>query len=176
MRYVPLALLCALGLSAQQKKIENLAPYYATPTAVVDRMLKLGGLEAGEKMFDLGSGDGRIVIMAARKYKADATGVEFDDSLFKQSMQRIKSLGLSATARIIHGDLLQQDYSSADLLTVYLLPVANEKLKPIFERQLKKGVRIVSHNAEFAGWTPLKVETIENDGEGHSHKLYLYSK
>src|SRR5882724_1676736 len=142
MRLVIWAALCTMAVSGQ----ESLAPYYATPAAVVDRMLKLGGLEAGEKMFDLGSGDGRIVIMAARKYKADATGVEFDDSLFKQSMQRIKSLGLSSTARIIHGDLLKQDYSSADLLTVYLLPVANEKLAPIFEKQLKKGARVVSHN------------------------------
>src|SRR6266581_9168489 len=107
----------ALLLAAQDKqaeKIEKLAPYYPTPEIIVDKMLQLGGLKAGEKMFDLGSGDGRIVIMAARKYKADATGVEFDDSLFKQSMDRIKALGLSATARLIHGDLLKQDYSSAD--------------------------------------------------------------
>jgi protein-L-isoaspartate O-methyltransferase len=172
MRCVYLAVLCALGATGQ----ESLAPYYATPMSVVDRMLKLGGLQAGEKMFDLGSGDGRIVIMAARKYKADATGVEFDNALFKRSMQTIKSLGLAASARIIHGDLLRQDYASADLLTVYLLPVANEKLAPIFEKQLKKGARIVSHNSEFSGWTAVKVESIENDGEGHSHKLYLYQR
>src|SRR5262245_52724985 len=108
MKYVLLALLGPLVLSGQDKKIEILAPYYATPMPVVERMLKLGGLEAGEKMFDLGSGDGRIVIMAARKYKADATGVEVDSSLVKKSIQRIKSQGLSATARIIQGDLLQQ--------------------------------------------------------------------
>ena len=104
------------------------------------------------------------------------TGVELDDALYKQSMQRIRSLGLAATARIIHGDLLKQDYASADLLTVYLLPIANEKLAPIFEKQLKKGARIVSHNSEFSGWTAVKVENIENDGEGHSHKLYLYQR
>ena len=95
-------------------------------------MLKLGELKAGEKMFDLGSGDGRIVIDAARKYKADAIGVELDDSLYKQSMERIKSLGLPQTARIIHGDLLKQDYSSADLLTVYLLPVATDWSRPFW--------------------------------------------
>ena len=66
--------------------------------------------------------------------------------------------------------------SAAVALTVYLLPIANEKLAPIFEKQLKKGARIVSHNSEFSGWTAVKVENIENDGEGHSHKLYLYSK
>src|SRR5262252_5676786 len=127
--------LLALVASAQDKHIESLAPYYATPELVVDRMLKLADLKPGDRMFDLGSGDGRIVIMAARKYRADATGVEFDDSLFKQSMQRIKTLGLSAAARIIHGDLTKQDYSSADLLTVYLLPVGNEKVSPMLEKQ-----------------------------------------
>jgi protein-L-isoaspartate O-methyltransferase len=176
MRYFLLPALWLCALSAQDKRIENLAPYYQTPEAIVDRMLKLGGLQAGEKMFDLGSGDGRIVIMAARKYKADATGVEFDDTLFKGSMKRIKSLGLSAIARIIHGDLLKQDYSSADLLTIYLLPVANEKLTPILEKQLKKGARVVSHNSGFPAWTPVKIEDIENDGEGHSHRLYLYQR
>jgi cyclopropane fatty-acyl-phospholipid synthase-like methyltransferase len=91
-------------------------------------MLKLAGLRPGERVFDLG-GDGRIVIMAARKYKADATGVEFDDSLFKQSMQRIKGLGLSPTARIIHGDLLAEDYTSADLLTIYLATGGQREVK-----------------------------------------------
>src|SRR5271168_3972455 len=96
---------CARLAWAQDPPAEKLAPYYPTPETIVDKMLQLGGLKAGEKMFDLGSGDGRIVIMAARKYKADATGVEFDDPLYRQSMERIKTLGLSATARIIHGDL-----------------------------------------------------------------------
>ena len=166
--------LLALVASAQDKHIESLAPYYATPELVVDRMLKLADLKPGERMFDLGSGDGRIVIMAARKYRADATGVEFDGSLFKQSMQRIKRLGLSSTARIIHGDLLAQDYSSADVLIIYLLPVANAKLMPILEKQLKKGARVVSHNSEFSDWSPVKVDDVENDGEGHRHRLYLY--
>jgi precorrin-6B methylase 2 len=168
--------LLALALCAQDKQIENLAPYYATPEIVVDRMLKLGKLRPGERMFDLGSGDGRIVIMAARKYKADATGVEFDDSLFKQSVRRIQRLGLSPTARIIHGDLLVQDYASADLLTIYLLPIANTKLMPILEKQLKKGARVVSHNSEFSSWAPAKIDDIESDGEGHSHRLYLYRR
>src|SRR5213593_3625213 len=101
MRWLTSALVCALALSAQSGRIESLAPYYPTPEAVVDRMLQLGGLRAGEKMFDLGSGDGRIVIMAARKYKADATGVEIEGTLVKQSMRRIASLGLAETARII---------------------------------------------------------------------------
>src|SRR5882724_4325113 len=86
-------------LGAQGGDAEKLAPYYPTPESIVDKMLQLGELKPGEKMFDLGSGDGRIVIQAARKYKADGTGVEFDDSLFRQSMEKIKSLGLSSSAR-----------------------------------------------------------------------------
>src|SRR4051812_29373169 len=90
------SLLLGSAAWAQQDDTEKLAPYYPTPEIVVEKMLELGGLKAGEKMFDLGSGDGRIVIIAARKYKADATGVEFDASLVKQSSARIKTLGLAS--------------------------------------------------------------------------------
>ena len=173
---IPAGLLCLAGLYAQQAQIEKLAPYYPTPESIVEKMLQLGELKAGEKMFDLGSGDGRIVIQAARKFKADGTGVEFDDSLYRQSMEKIKSLGLSATARIIHGDLLVQDYSSADLLTVYLLPVATDKVTPLLEKQLKKGARVVAHDFEFASWKPAKIQDIDDDGEGRSHRLYLYRR
>jgi protein-L-isoaspartate O-methyltransferase len=171
-----LSLSCWILLPAQAPKDEQLAPYYPTPQAVVDKMLQLGGLKAGEKMFDLGSGDGRIVIMAAQKYKADATGVELSDSLYRQSIDRIKTLGLVSAARIIHGDLLKQDYSSADLLTVYLLPVGNNLVTPILEKQLKPGARIVAHDFEFAAWKPVQSVTIEDDGEGRSHRLYLYRR
>jgi protein-L-isoaspartate O-methyltransferase len=161
---------------APADKGEKLAPYFPTPETIVDKMLKLGELKAGETVFDLGSGDGRIVIDAARKYKAKAIGVELDDSLYKQSMDRIKSLGLSATARIIHGDLLKQDYSSADLLTVYLLPVATDMVTPILERQLKKGARIVAHDFQFASWKAERTVDIDDDGEGRAHELYLYRR
>jgi len=171
-----LALALALKLCAQNKSGEKLAPYFPTPATIVDKMLDLGGLKPGEKMYDLGSGDGRIVILAARKYKADATGVELDESLYKQSSERIKTLGLAPTARIIHGDLLQQNYSSADLLTIYLLPVAIDKVTPIFEKQLKKGARVVAHDFEFSTWTPAKTLDIDDDGEGRSHRLFLYKR
>lgn len=161
---------------AQDTPSEKLAPYYPTPETIVEKMLQLGGLKAGEKMFDLGSGDGRIVIMAASKFHADATGVEFDKDLCKQSSDRIKVLELQKRARIIEGDLLKQDYRSADLLTVYLLPFSNDKLRPILEAQLKKGARVVAHDFEFSGWKPDKVETVEDDGEGRSHTLYLYKR
>jgi len=129
-------------------------------------MLQMGGLKAGEKMFDLGSGDGRIVIMAAQRFHADATGIEFDDDLWRQSSEKIKSLGLQKTARIIHGDILKQDFSSADLVTVYLLPISNDKIRPLLEKQLKKGARLVAHDFGIAGWMAERVENIEDDGEG----------
>ncbi len=169
-------LISSFAFSQDNKKTERLAPYYPTPGIVVEKMLDLGGLKPGEKMFDLGSGDGRIVIVAAQKYKARATGVEFDASLVKQSSERIKDLGLASTANIILGDLLLQDYSSADLITVYLLPVGNEKVTPMLEKQLKKGTRIVAHDFEFTAWKPVKIVDIDDDGEGRSHRLYLYQR
>jgi protein-L-isoaspartate O-methyltransferase len=168
--------LAAFASLLQAQDGGRLAPFYPTPETVVAKMLELGDLKAGEKMFDLGSGDGRIVIMAAQRFHADATGVELDKSLARQSMERIRKLGLEKTARIITGDLLKQDYSSADLITVYLLPVSNDKVQPLLDRELKKGARVVAHDFEFRGWTADKIETIDDDGEGRSHKLYLYRK
>ena len=175
---LPLTLLAAAVATLAQQKNDDakIAPYFPTPQTIVDKMLQLGELKPAEKMWDLGSGDGRIVIAAARKFKADATGVELDEALYKQSVARIKTLGLAPTARIVLGDLLQQDYSSADLLTIYLLPVAIEKVTPIFERQLKKGARIVAHDFEFRQWAPAKTLDIDDDGEGRSHRLFLYRR
>jgi len=167
-------LLAALPLAAQDAK---LAPYFPTPQTLVERMLELGGLKAGEKMYDLGSGDGRIVILAAQKFHAQAVGVELDPDLCRQSLERIRKLGLEKTARIVNGDLLEQNYSSADLVTVYLLPDAiNNKVQPLLDRQLKKGARVVAHDFEFRNWTAEKVENIPDDGEGRSRTLFLYRK
>jgi len=167
---------CVLGVAQQAKDIEKLAPYYPTPETIVEKMLKLGELKPGERMFDLGSGDGRIVIMAAQKFRAISTGVEFDADLWKQSTDRIKSLGLEKRARIIQGDIMKQDYAPADLITVYLLPASNDKVRPILEKQLKKGARIVAHDFEMSGWTAEKTEQVDDDGEGRSHTLYLYRR
>jgi hypothetical protein len=114
--------------------------------------------------------------MAARKYNADATGVEFDADLHKRSMEKIKSLGLDKKARIIHGDIMEQNYKQANLITVYLLPLSNDKVRPMLEEQLQKGTRVVAHDFEFSGWNPTKVVTIEDDGEGRSHTLYFYQR
>jgi len=168
---------CVVVLRAQSGDAEKLAPYYPTPETIVEKMLQLGGLKAGEKMFDLGSGDGRIVIVAAQKFHAEANGVELDKDLCKQSAAKILKLGLEKNARIINGDLLKQNYSSADLVTVYLLPDAvNNKVQPLLDKQLKMGARIVAKDFDFRNCTPEKVENIPDDGEGRSHTLYLYRK
>jgi SAM-dependent methyltransferase len=174
--FLELALALGFLAHAQNGSAGKLAPFYPTPERVVARMLELGELKAGEKMYDLGSGDGRIVIMAAQRYHAEATGVELDKNLVRQSMERIRKLGLEANARIVNGDLLKEDYSTADLITVYLLPLSNDKVQPLLDRELKKGARVVAHDFEFRGWSPEKTEAIDDDGEGRSHKLYLYRK
>jgi protein-L-isoaspartate O-methyltransferase len=172
-----LLLCCCAAVLAQNAEGGKLAPYYPTPETIVMKMLQLGGLKAGEKMFDLGSGDGRIVILAAQKFHAEAVGVELDKDLCRQSAARIQKLGLDKLAKIVNGDLLQQNYSSADLVTVYLLPESiDNKVQPLLEKQLKKGARVVAHDFEFKAWKPEKVENIPDDGEGRSHTLYLYRK
>ena len=177
MRSVGFIVLLGCAAVAQTPEGGKLAPYYPTPETIVQKMLQLGGLKAGEKMFDLGSGDGRIVIMAAQKFHAEAVGIELDKDLCKQSLAKIQKLGLEKNAHIINGDLLKQNYSSADLVTVYLLPESiDNKVQPVLDKQLKKGARVVAHDFEFKAWTPEKVENIADDGEGRSHTLYLYRK
>ena len=171
-----LLLLLLFGAVAGAQDAARLAPYYPTPQSIVLKMLELGELKAGEKMYDLGSGDGRIVIAAVQKFHAEGIGVELDKDLCRQSLERIRKLGLEKTAQIVNGDILKQDYSTADLITVYLLPNSNDKIQPLLERQLKKGARVVAHDFEFRGWTPAKVEDIDDDGEGRSHTLFLYRR
>jgi len=171
-----LAMLLQGVAPAQTGDAEKLAPYYPTPETIVEKMLQLGGLKAGEKVYDLGSGDGRIVIMAAQKFHADAIGVELDKDLCRLSTDKILKLRLEKNAHIVNGDLLKQSYSSADLITVYLLPGFIDKVQPMLDQQLKKGARVVAHDFEFKNWTPDKVENIADDGEGRSHTLYLYRK
>ncbi len=170
-----LLFLLALSLQDQGKPPERAAPYYPTPQVVVDRMLKLGELKKGEKVYDLGSGDGRIIIAATQKFGATAVGVELDKALVDQSRQRLLSLNLGKLASVIEGDIFAQNYADADLITVYLLPITNIRLSPVLEKTIKKGVRIVCHDFEFTEWSPEKTEVME-DTEGRSHTLFFYRR
>jgi predicted RNA methylase len=145
---------------------------------VVQRMLELAELKPGEVLFDLGAGDGRTVIMAAKTFGARAVGVEMREDLAKRAMSVLHDNGLSDRVTIVNGDMFRVDLSAADVVYLYLTTSANEKVKPKMEAELKKGVRVISHDYEVVGWKPAKVENfVENPSLGYpSHTIYLYKK
>jgi len=155
-----------------------IAPYVPTPPQVIQRMLRLAELRAGEVFFDLGSGDGRTVMMAAKEFGARAVGVELREDLAKKALSTIYELSLQDRITIVNGDMFNVDLTSADVIFLYLTTSANEKVRPKLDSELKRGVRIVSHDYEIVGWKPIKVENYcENETLGYpSHTLYLYKR
>jgi tRNA G37 N-methylase Trm5 len=151
---------------------DSLAPYVPTPPQVVEKMLVLAELKANETLYDLGAGDGRILITAAQKYNAKGVGIELAPDLFQEAVAKIRSLGLEERIRMIHGNLLDAKVSDADVVTVYLLTEANEKLKPKFEK-LRPGARVVSHDFEIRNWVPWKTEKVEGYHK-RVHTIYVY--
>ncbi|PVX24359.1 MAG: hypothetical protein CW716_10230 [Candidatus Bathyarchaeum sp.] len=153
-----------------------LAPFVATPTPVVRRMLILADLKSGETLYDLGSGDGRTVIMAAQDFGATSVGVELRDDLAKKALDNIKKLDLSAKTKIVQKDIFNVDLSPANVVFLYLTTSANEKIRPKLEAELKPGTRVVSHDYEILGWKAKKVDNFcENPKLGYpSHTLYVY--
>ncbi|MCJ7429607.1 methyltransferase domain-containing protein [Candidatus Bathyarchaeota archaeon] len=138
----------------------------------------MAGLKAGEVFFDLGAGDGRTVIMAVKDFGARAVGVELREDLVKKALGTVYEEGLQDRITIVNGDMFNVDLTSADVIFLYLTTSANEKVKPKLEAELKRGVRIISHDYEIVGWKPLKVENFcENQMLGYpSHTIYLYVK
>jgi predicted RNA methylase len=155
-----------------------IAPFVPSPLPVVQHMLKLADLKAGEVLFDLGAGDGRTVIMAAKSFGARAVGVELREDLAKKALSTIHDNGLADRVTIVNGDMFSVKLTSADVVFLYLTTSANEKIRPKLETELRKGVRVVSHDYEIVGWRPLKVENFcENPKLGYpSHTIYLYEK
>lgn len=155
-----------------------LAPYVPSPPQVIRQMLLMAELKPGEVFFDLGAGDGRTVIMAVKDFGARAVGVELREDLVKKALSSIYEQGLQGRITIVNGDIFNVDLSSADVIFLYLTTSANEKVKPKLEAELKRGVRIVSHDYEVVGWKPVKVENFcENPNLGYpSHTIYLYKK
>ena len=145
---------------------------------VIQHMLRLAELKPGEVLFDLGAGDGRAVIMAAKTFGARGVGVELREDLAKKAMGTIHDNGLGDRVTIVNGDMLTVNLTSADVVFLYLTTSANEKIRPKLDAELKKGVRVVSHDYEIIGWKPLKVENFcENPQMGYpSHTIYLYEK
>ncbi len=153
----------------------SLAPFVGTPPTVARTMLQLAELRPGETLFDLGCGDARIVIMAAQEFGAKAVGVELDEGRYKDCVKKIHELHLEDRVKIIRGDLMKVDVSPANVITLYLLTSANEKVKPNLEHQLKNGARVVSHDFEMPGWKPAKVQEV-TENYGYSHTIYLYKR
>jgi cyclopropane fatty-acyl-phospholipid synthase-like methyltransferase len=150
----------------------SLAPYVVSPQQIVDRMLELADLKPGETLYDLGSGDGRVLITAVQRFHAKAVGIEISEVLVKNTTGRIQRLGLENDARVIRGDLLQVDLSPADVVTIYLATDSNEILRPNLEKFLKPGARVVSHDYVVPGWKP---KTVDKDlPEARGHVIYLY--
>jgi SAM-dependent methyltransferase len=151
---------------------DTLAPDYPTPQAVVERMLTLAGVKPSDTVYDLGCGDGRIVIMAATKFNARAVGIEIRRDIYESTLARVASLGLSDRVHIVHGDALKTNLAPADVVTLYLLTSSNERLRPVLEAQLKPGARVVSHDFEIRGWKPDQTEKMIV--QGRPHMIFAY--
>jgi SAM-dependent methyltransferase len=147
---------------AQDSIFENkkIVPFVPSPQIVVDKMIELAGVKKGDVVYDLGSGDGRIVIAAAKK-GARAVGFDIDPDLVAESRANVKKAGVQESAEIRHQDILTVDLSPASVVTMYLLPDVNLKLKPNLLSQLKPGSRVVSHSFDMGDWKPDRVERVD---------------
>ncbi|MEO8099084.1 MAG: methyltransferase domain-containing protein [Acidobacteriota bacterium] len=169
--FVACLLFCGVA-SAQQAPAysSKLAPYVASPSRVVELMLDMAKVKPGETLYDLGSGDGRILVAAAGR-KANAVGIEINPKLVAAANDEINRAGVAEHAKVIQGDVMQTDFSSANVITLYMDTGSNAKLRPQLEKYLKPGSRVVSHDYEIPGWKPVRVEKTE---ERQSHTVYLY--
>jgi ubiquinone/menaquinone biosynthesis C-methylase UbiE len=169
------SLLAVLTISAAAQQFnpaDNLAPYIPSPQIVVDRMLELARIKPGEVVYDLGSGDGRILITAAQKFRAKAVGIELSPDLCKSTMAKVERLGLQDSVKVMQANLLKVDLSPANVVTIYLLTSSNSRLRPNLEKYLKPGARVVSNDFEIRGWRAKEVVNLRV--EGMDHTIYLY--
>ena len=165
------SLMGQLSLAAQSR---SLAPYVPTPSDVVDRMLTLAKVGARDVVYDLGCGDGRIVIAAAQKFGARGVGVDIDANLINQAEANAREAGVDRRVKFLVQDAMTVDVSDATVVTLYLLSASNVKLRPILTRQLRRGARIVSHSFAMGDWEPEVVDTFR-DATGTSRTLYLWT-
>lgn len=172
-----LFLVAAAG-TARAQDADWRVPFISTPDEVVERMLALAGTRADDYVVDLGSGDGRIVIAAARRFGARGLGIELDERLVRTSRDNARRAGVGERTRFVQGDVLSADFSAASVVTVYLLPELIGRLQPRFLMDLKPGTRIVSHSFRMTGWRPDASETLRvagpHPGQGDESTLYLW--
>ena len=167
------ALVAALPLFAPAQEGEQRPPFVTTPSDVVMRMLRLAGAGPGDLVADLGSGDGRIVIAAARELGARGLGIELDPALVEKSRENAQAAGVADRVRFVQGDVLLADISQASVVTVYLLPQLMQKLQPRLLDELQPGSRIVSHarasrGASCAGGRPARASAAASRASGSS--------
>jgi predicted RNA methylase len=177
MRALAIALIlswASLTAGAQQRfgVTENLAPYIPTPEILVERMLEAGRVRAGDVVYDVGSGDGRIVIMAAQKFNARSVGIEIRPDLCRRAEDRIKALGLEERVRIIQDSALRVDLSPATVVTMYLLTDSNERMRPSLEKFLRAGSRVVSNDYPIRGWRASEMLVVRTGSA--EHRIFVY--
>ena len=176
------ALLClflvAVACAARAQDTEWRVPFISTPDEVVERMLALANTGRDDYVVDLGSGDGRIVITAARRFGARGLGIELDEALVRASRENARRAGVADRASFAQGDVLTADFSAATVVTLYLLPELIGRLQPRFLTDLKPGTRVVSHAFRMTGWRPDASQTLQvagpHPGQGDESTLYLW--
>jgi SAM-dependent methyltransferase len=171
--------LLLIGGSIVAAQFNAKVPYVPSPIEVVDRMLELAAVNQRDVVYDIGSGDGRVVIQAAKKYGSRGVGLELDLRMVEIARAEARKQGVEHLVEFRHADALQADISDATVITVYMLPSFNTQLRPVLERQLKPGARIVTHDYGIEGWKPVKWEEMalvdtRPEVEPHKHIIYLY--
>jgi cyclopropane fatty-acyl-phospholipid synthase-like methyltransferase len=161
-------------LHAQPPKLD--VPYVPTPQPVVEAMLKLAAVKPGEVVYDLGCGDGRIVITAVRDFKAKrGVGIDLDPQRIKESVENARRAGVADRTEFREADVLKLDsVADADVVTLYLYPTVNRKLEPMLRKTLKAGARVVSHDFKIGEWAPDRTERVR-DERGNDHVLFLWT-
>ncbi|MFH0896680.1 MAG: methyltransferase domain-containing protein [Candidatus Bathyarchaeota archaeon] len=149
------------------------AGFAPTPEEVGRRMMKSANLCKGKVLYDLGSGDGTLLIIAAEEFEARAVGVEIQGMLVTQSRNRIRNLGLKSKIKVVKGDFFKVDLGDADVVALYLTPWALKALRSKLENELKRGARVVVYKYAIEGWKPKKTVDAE-DGSGEN-KIFLYA-
>ncbi len=157
--------------------VADLAPFVPTPMAVVDKMLELAGIDKDDILFDLGCGDGRIVITAAKRFGARGVGIDIDPQRIDESRRAAKEAGVEAMVEFRIQDVMKADIRKATAVTIYLLPESNALLRPILEDQLKPSTPVVSHNYSIPGWEDKEITYVTiQDGTGQEHTIFVYRR
>jgi ribosomal protein L11 methylase PrmA len=168
-----LALLLAAYPDAGQKKIPDVV-YVGTPYDVVSRMLQLAEIKKDDKIYDLGCGDARMIVLAARKYGSRGVGYEIDPERIQAARENIRRNQVGHLVKVVSEDLFKADFSDADVLLLYLLPDINEKLLPKFEK-LKPGARLVLHDYGLEGIEADRTMHVISNEDNAVHILYRYT-